>query len=137
MSDTAEYWWGVKNRTLYTGKDFRHHPNKLCTHYNPITGNVAVTPYIKDINCYECKSKIESGEFSKDELKFEDSPEDYYMTNSGKKRFKKQKEFNEKHGICPCGCIWQIKTNTKTKQQFLGCVNYPKCTNTKPLITQQ
>lgn len=133
LSDTAEYWWKDHTYYGYSGPTFYHHPNKLYSHYNPQSGNIKTTPYVNDINCHECKSKIESGEFSKDELRLEDSPETFYMSNSEKKRFNKQKRFEEQYGRCQCGCSWQIRRNNVTQKEFLGCLNYPNCKKTKSI----
>lgn len=131
LSDTAEYWWDVKNRTPYSGKNFRHHTNYACSHINHITGNTATTPYIEDINCYECIEEIKRG--NKEGLIEGKAPEDYYLSNAGKKAYRKQKAFNDKYGLCPCGSIWAIRKNSKTGNEFLGCLQYPKCKNTKPI----
>lgn len=133
LPDMAEAWWKDHTYYGYTGPHFYHHPNKLCSHYRPQTGNIDTTPYINDINCHECKSKIESGEFSKNELKLEDSPETYYMSHGERKKYNKQKAFNNLHGKCSCGSIWTIRKNKTTNQEFLGCLQYPKCKNTKKL----
>ena len=54
------------------------------------------------------------------------------MTGKQKKD-NKRKLFNDKYGKCPCGCNWKVRKNNITKQEFLGCINYPTCKNTKPL----
>lgn len=131
MSDTAEYWWGVKNRSPYMGKEFKHHPKYACSHIRPVTGNTVTTPYINDINCYECIEEIKRGNI--EGLIEGKAPEDFYLTKSGKKAFRKQKAFNDKYGFCPCGSTWTIRKNSKNNTEFLGCLQYPKCKNTKSI----
>lgn len=131
LSDTAEYWQDVKSHKHYTGRHFYHHPTYTCSHYNNVTLNIARTPYIKDINCFECKKQIEQGNVLG--VLNEDAPEDYYLSKNAKKAYRKRKDFNEKHGTCSCGSVWTIRINSKTNEQFLGCSNYPKCKNTKTL----
>lgn len=133
LPDTAEYWWGIKDHRIYTGKQFKHNPNHKCSHFNPASGNVDTTPYIDDINCFECIENLKSGLASKEGLREGKAPETFYMSKREKKAFNKKQEFIKKYGICPCGCNWMIRVNTKTKQEFLGCVNYPTCKNTKTI----
>lgn len=132
LSDTAEYWW-KEPKSPYLGKQFKHHPLHRCSHYNPLTGNTNVTRYIGDINCYECIDNLEKGISSKDGLIEGNAPETYYMSNGEKKRFNAKKLFNEKYGKCDCGCNWQIRKNRSNGQEFLGCINYPTCKNTKTI----
>lgn len=129
LSDTAEYWWR-EPRMPYGGKEFKHHPTHRCSHYNPSSGNTATTPYVKDINCYECIEYIKN---NKEGLIEGDVPEDYYLSKKEKKEWRKQKAFNELHGKCPCGSIWTIRVNRTNNTQFLGCLQYPKCKNTKSI----
>lgn len=131
LSDTAEYWQDVKNKRPYNGRHFRHHPNYSCSHINAMTGNTSTTPYIEDINCFECIEEIKRGNI--DGLIEGKAPEDYYLSNSGKKAYRKQKAFDDKHGLCPCGSRLTIRKNRKNNTDFLGCLQYPKCKNTKPL----
>lgn len=132
MSDTAEYWW-KEPRFGYAGRNFKHNPNHKCEHYNPSSGNTDTTKYIGDINCFECIKNLESGIASKDGLIEGNAPETYYMSHSQRKKHNAQKRFNEQYGKCPCGCNWQIRKNRSNNQEFLGCINYPTCKNTKAM----
>ena len=127
LPDTAEYWWNIKTSRM--PNMFRHGKGINCGHNH----NVMDTEYIEDVECNACKKMIKEG-LTNGMIEGK-SPEMYYMSNSEKKRFKKQKAFIEKYGKCPCGCNWQIRKNNKTGQEFLGCINYPSCKNTKSLIS--
>lgn len=130
LSDTAEYWW-KHVKIPYSGKNFKHHPTHKCSHYNPSTGNTSTTPYLEDINCYECIEYINNT--STEGLILGPSPEDYYMSKKEKKLFRQQKAFEMMYGKCSCGSRWQIRRNSKTGKEFLGCLQYPKCKNTKSI----
>lgn len=132
LSDMAEAWWREPHMT-YMGKEFKHNPNHKCSHYNPSSGNVDTTIYIGDINCYECIENLNSGTASNEGLKDGNAPETFYMSKREKKNFNAQKRFNEQHGKCSCGCNWQIRKNRNNGQEFLGCINYPTCKNTKSI----
>lgn len=125
MSDTAEYWFD-KNmpRSFNT---FRHAEKIDCGHNH----NTKDTPYIDDVECNACKKIIK--ETNPEWLKAGKAPETFYMSHREKKKFNKQKRFNDEHGKCPCGCNWMVRKNRTTGNEFLGCVNYPKCKNTKSL----
>lgn len=41
--------------------------------------------------------------------------------------------FDHEDGHCSCGGHTVRRENRATKQQFYGCSNFPKCTNTEPL----
>ena len=135
LPDGAEYWWDVKNRRTYTGRLFRHHPNYKCSHIRPETGNTCTTPYIDDINCFECIEQIKNGNVVG--LIAGKAPETFYMSKTAAKKHRKQKNmdaaFKEKYGVCPCGRSWRIRKNTHTGQEFLGCANFPTCRNTKSI----
>ena len=135
MSDTAEYWADVKaHRPIYSGKNFKHIPDKKCSHYKPITGNTSTTPYIDDINCYECIERIKNG--FRDGLIEGKAHETYYMSNRERKAFNSAKVFNEKYGKCSCGSHWTIRINKTNNKEFLGCSNYPHCKNTKTITNR-
>lgn len=132
LSDTAEYWWKYP-RMPYSGRTFKHNPNHKCSHYNPSSGNTNTTIYIGDINCFKCIQNMENDATLKDGLKEGNAPETFYMSKREKKAFYAQKRFNEEHGVCSCGSIWQPRINKATGQMFLGCSDYPKCKKTKSL----
>ena len=125
LSDTAEYWFYSKMPRTFNM--FKHGKGIECGHNH----NVMDTEYTEDVECYACKKLIQEG-LTTGMLEGK-APEMYYMSNSEKKKYKKQKAFNEKYGKCPCGCIWTIRKNSINKKEFLGCINYPKCKNTKNL----
>lgn len=128
LSDTAEYWQDVKRKSMYFGgNEFRHAKGVECGHNH----NIMDTEYIDDVECNACKRIIQEGKaIGMIEGK---APETYYMSNKEKKDYNRQKIFNEQHGKCPCGSIWVIRQNTKDKKKFLGCLQYPKCKNTKSI----
>ena len=128
MSDTAEDWFN-KNQVNLPNM-FRHAKGVDCGHNH----NTKDTIYIDDVECWACKKVLLADpSFGEQNMIEGKAPETYYMSNKEKKNHNKRKLFNEKHGICPCGCNWQIKRNRTTNQEFLGCVNYPACRNTKAL----
>jgi ssDNA-binding Zn-finger/Zn-ribbon topoisomerase 1 len=126
MSDTAEYWF---NKTQAgTHNTLRHGKGIECGHNH----NVMDTKYIDDVECYACKKMINDG-ITTGMLEGK-APDMYYMSNSEKKRFKKLKLFIEENGKCNCGCNWTVRRNNQSGESFLGCLNYPKCKNTKALV---
>jgi len=135
MSDTAEYWWDIKDHHVYMGPTFRHHPVHRCSHYNPHSGNVLTTPYIEDINCYECKEWIKNN--GTDGLLEGKASPDFYMTKTAGKKWRKDQEEIKRIGRCPCGSRWVERTNKATGERFFGCLRYPKCKNTKPIGKEQ
>lgn len=125
LPDSAEYWWDVKNNYYtYTGTQFYHIPNADCGHRH-----LHEAKNLGNVNCYACLELIKNG--------YEHGLEEgIYLTHSERKRKREEKridEFNKIHGFCSCGSRWQIRTNKKTGQQFLGCLQYPKCNNTKTI----
>ena len=124
LPDSAEYWWDVKNNYPYTGTQFYHIPNADCGHRH-----LHEAKKLGNVNCYACLELIKNG--------YEHGLEEgIYLTNSERKQKREERridEFNKIHGLCSCGSRWQIRTNKKTGQQFLGCLQYPKCNNTKQL----
>lgn len=134
LSDTAEYWWDIKSRGYgYAGRDFKHIPNSTCGHIKPYTGNTSTTPYIGDINCFACIELLKNG-YNREGLIEGNAPATYYMSIKERKRYNKQQAFNLQHGLCECGSIMQIRMNSKTKEEFLGCIQYPKCKKTKSIV---
>lgn len=125
MSDEAEYWF-YKNmpRSFNT---FRHAEKVNCGHNH----NTKDTPYIDDVECNACKKIIK--ETNPEWMKEGKAPETFYMSKSSKKKHNAVLRFREKYGKCPCGCDWQIRKNRTSGQEFLGCINYPTCKNTKSL----
>lgn len=131
LSDMAEAWWREPNFG-YEGRHFYHIPNSTCGHIKPQTGNTSTTPYIGDINCFACIELLKGG-FNRVGLIEGNAPPTYYMSIKEKKRYNKQETFNKLHGKCECGSIMKIRINTKTKEEFLGCIQYPKCKKTKTI----
>ena len=125
MTDTAEYWWDVKQNKSWVGRTtFYHIPNALCGHKH-----YHEAKKLGNVNCYACLELIKNGYQHNLE-------EGTYLTHSQRKRKaaeNKQKLFNEKHGKCSCGSRWTIRKNKTSGQEFLGCSNYPNCKNTKTL----
>lgn len=122
LSDTAEYWFDVKNRMPYNGRHFTHIPNSTCGHIKRETGNTDVSEYINDINCFACLKLIEQ------------NGNVYGLKNGISKR--QQREIDkEKHrfrfGKCDCGSPMTIRRNRTDNKEFLGCLSYPKCKKTK------
>ncbi len=125
LPDTAEYWWDAHKN--YGGNMFRHAKGVECGHNH----NIMDTIYIEDVECRACIKIIT--EDKPEGLLLGKAPETYYMSHKEKKDRNKKKKFIEQYGICPCGCNWQIRKNKTSRQEFLGCVNYPKCKNTKSI----
>jgi len=124
LSDTAEYWWGVKSHYPYMGKQFIHIPNSTCGHIRKETGNTTISNYLNDINCYACLELIkQNGNIYN--LKEGTSPQQQSIIDKEKYRFR--------FGKCECGSPMIIRKNSKTGQEFLGCLQYPKCKKTQQL----
>lgn len=93
---------------------------QTCTFY----GQTRTSDYVNDINCYEClKALKEKGNIFN--LKEGISKSQQSEIDKEKHKFR--------HGKCSCGSPFTIRTNKTNNQQFLGCLNYPKCKNTKSL----
>jgi hypothetical protein len=126
LPDTAEYWWGVKgyDRKPYMGKHFVHIPNSICGHIDTMTDNTDTSPYLNDINCYACLELIKQNG-------------NIYNLKEGISKRQQSVIDKEKHlfrfGKCECGSPMCERTNKANGQKFLGCTNYPKCKNTKPI----
>lgn len=123
LPDSAEYWWDVKATKSWYGTTFYHIPNAPCGHRH-----LHEAKKLGNVNCYACLELIKNG--------YDHGLEEgIYLTHGQRKRKKeerRQEEFDEKHGLCSCGSRWQIRKNKSTGQEFLGCLQYPKCKNTKP-----
>lgn len=125
MSDTAEYWFDKNSRSVYMGRHFYHIPGANCghTHY-------AEAKQLGNVNCFACLELIKNG--------YEHGLKPgKYLTHGEKKRRvqqSRQAEFDKVNGKCSCGSRWTLRTNKITNEQFLGCLQYPKCKNTKSYI---
>ncbi len=125
MSDTAEDWFYKNMPRPYN--TFRHAEKIDCGHNH----NTTDTPYIEDVECRACKKII--AESKPEWMKEGKAPETFYMSKKQKKLYNAKKRFQELHGKCPCGRDWQIRVNKATGKEFLGCINYPTCKNTKTI----
>lgn len=125
----------------YMGPTYYHHPTFTCSHYNPASGNTLRTPYLEDINCWECNAAIMEGKW--DGVLRGHAPKYYYMSKTQAKKERKrdnaQKRAQEQYAIahkangCDCGGIFVERINKATGQKFLGCNRYPNCKKTKPI----
>jgi len=125
MSDTAEYWWDVKNRVpRIPSIPMIHIPKSTCGHISKMTGNTAISNYLNDISCYACLKMIKQNG-------------NIYGLKEGVSPRQQSEMDKEKHryrfGKCECGSPMCERKNSKTGQTFLGCANYPKCKKTKTL----
>lgn len=97
LPDMAEYWWDVKSRRPYTGREFYHIPNVNCGHRH-----LHEAKRIGDVNCFSCLKLIEEGfEHGLPEGKTD------FRIKGQKKRDRMAKEAKierEKLGKCACGC---------------------------------
>lgn len=127
MSDTAEYWHDVKNRVSRSPKiHMVHFRNSPCGHINHITRNTDTSEYLCDITCYTCVRLLK------------DNGNIYSLKEGVSPR--KQSEIDKekhyfRHGKCDCGHAMKLRSNSKTKEQFLGCSNYPTCKKNKSITT--
>jgi ssDNA-binding Zn-finger/Zn-ribbon topoisomerase 1 len=122
LTDTAEYWWDIKNRTPYLGRDFVHIPNSTCGHIKKETRNTDTSEYLNDINCYACLKLIEENG-NVYGLKEGISKRQQSAIDKEKNRFR--------FGKCECGSPMCERKNSKTGEKFLGCLQYPKCKKTR------
>lgn len=124
LSDTAEYWWR-EPKMPYSGMHFVHIPNSTCGHIRKETGNTDTSEYLNDINCFACLELIKQNG-------------NIYNLKEGLSKREQSKIDKEKHrfrfGKCTCGSPMQERRNKITGQKFLGCIQYPRCKNTKSLI---
>lgn len=111
MSDTAEYWWDLKDRK--SSRVFIHIKGYDCGHFH-----LYETKKLSEVDCYACLRHIEKTQELKQRLE----------------QSKKAIEDNKfKHGKCSCGNPMRVRKNRVTGEEFLGCSNYPTCKNTKSL----
>lgn len=89
---------------------------------------------LKDITCPRCRQLLKTDDGLRktfDAL----TPPDVIMKVPEKSYFWNYVNSHKKsatYSICECGRLLKIRTNSKTKQKFLGCSNYPICKRTKP-----
>ncbi|TDX83946.1 topoisomerase DNA-binding C4 zinc finger domain-containing protein [Epilithonimonas xixisoli] len=128
LPDGAEYW---QKNSFHLPNTFRHAKGVECVH-----NHNTETEYINDVECRACLKIIE--EKRPENLMDGDAPEFYYYSKTYAKKMRKAKkereEFNDKYGVCDCGCDWRIRLNKSNSQEFLGCSNYPKCKKTKSIL---
>ena len=125
MSDEAEFWFNYNSpKEVYMGRHFIHIKDSECGHFKKNTGNVDSSEYLNDINCFACLKLIEQNG-------------NIYGLKEGVSKREQSKIDKEKHrfhfGKCECGSPLCQRINTKSKEKFLGCINYPKCKKTYPL----
>lgn len=102
LPDTAEYWWDVKGASQRR-KDkhvFTHKKGLECGHFH-----VYESKKIKQVDCHACIKILKETIHNYDEVMNPPPP----------------------YGLCKCGGELRLKKNTKTKELFLGCSNFPKC----------
>lgn len=123
LSDMAEAWWR-EPKMPYMGRDFVHIPNSTCGHINPQSGNTDTSEYLNDINCFACLKLIEENG-------------NIYNLKEGISKRQQSAIDKEKHrfrfGKCECGSPMCKRKNKKTGQEFLACLQFPKCKITKSI----
>lgn len=127
MSDTAEYWFDVKNRRPYNGPDYYHIPGFECGHRH-----LYEAKYVSDVNCKQCKAAIAKGH--PHGLKSDEQKEIDQANRERSKRLNLIKGWKQKYPHnpdCSCGFVMLERTNKSNGQTFYGCSQYPKCKNTK------
>jgi len=122
MSDTAEdFFYHNYPKEVYKGREFTHIPNSTCGHFKKETGNVRSSEYLNDINCFACLELIEKHG-------------NIYGLKDGVSKTEQSKIDKENHrfrfGKCECGNPLTQRINSRSKEIFLGCSNYPKCKKT-------
>ena len=130
LSDTAEYWWDIKNKQYK--HTFTHIKGIDCGHYH-----VYETEVLDNIDCYACKKLISDDLELKERLRIIN---DEFLLKEEKKKLNKLKQAkensvrkNRKNPICSCGYVFVKRTNHKNRNEFWGCFNYPSCKNTKSI----
>lgn len=127
MTDTAEYWWGIKNRKPYNGPDYYHIPGLDCGHRHLFEAK-----YVSDVNCTACKKALASAEFVHN-LKSDQQKEMDEANRERSKRLNSIKGWKQKYPNnpdCSCGFVMLERTNKSTGQSFYGCSQYPICKTT-------
>jgi len=122
MSDTAEdYFYSNYPKEVYLGRHFIHIKDSECGHFNLLNGNCDSSEYLNDINCFACLELINKNG-------------NIYSLKDGISKIEQSKIDKEKHrfryGKCECGNPLTQRINSKSKDKFLGCYNYPKCKKT-------
>lgn len=127
MTDTAEYWNDVKRNHPHVGPNYFHVPGAACGHRHLFEAKK-----LGDVNCRACLKLIDEG-------LHHDLPPGVYESKSAKKRRLKHErcvlEQENLYGRCSCGSLFTPRTNSSTRQQFLGCSSYPRCKNTKSILS--
>lgn len=123
MSDTAEYWHGIrKGRSHFKGPDYYHIPDVDCGHFHWYTAK-----FIEQVNCKGCLKLIREG------LVHNLAHEPLKVETRRKRKIKNPMQH------CPeCSGILTERTNSKDGSKFMGCSNFPLCTHTENIwvITQ-
>lgn len=116
MSDTAEYWWDVKNSSSGYYHVMTHIEGCECGRKHKQT-----TKLLREVDCNKCKKIFaEMGNIFDLDV----------ISRSQQKELDKQAREKNK---CSCGAQMKIRTNSVTQKQFKGCSRYPHCKITKEL----
>jgi len=119
LTDTAEYWWGVKRNYPYVGPNYYHIPGAECGHRHLFEAK-----RLGDVNCYSCLKLIKEGYDHK-------LPEGITESKSAKRRRLREEreiaEMEKLYGRCVCGALRTERKNSNTGELFLGCTRYPIC----------
>ena len=98
LTDTTEYWWDVKRKV--NNKVFTHKQGLNCGHFH-----VSESKKIKYIDCHACIKILKETIHNYDDII---NPKPLYEN-------------------CICGNKRIKRINKTTKEEFLGCNNWPKC----------
>jgi len=127
MSDTAEYWFDIKNRHVYTGPDYYHIPDFDCGHKHWFEAK-----FIDEVNCNSCKKALQDGLEhnlkSVEDHKRHDANKLLQRANNIKNKWKQKYPNNPD---CPsCGFVMIEKVNKSNGNKFWGCCQFPNCKKT-------
>lgn len=102
MSDTAEYWWDIKNAWMKKKYKhvFTHKKGMECGHHH-----VMESKKLKHIDCHACIAILK-----------EQLPDYEQIMNPP-----------PPYGVCTCGYHRVKRMNKATKEEFLGCSAWPEC----------
>lgn len=130
LSDTAEYWWDIKNKPYK--HTFTHIKGVDCGHYH-----VCETKLMDSIDCYACLELIKNDPQIKELVETANANELLQRKNNEEN---KKKQYRDKllrkhrnNPKCSCGFPFVKRVNHKSRNNFWGCSNYPKCKQTKSI----
>ena len=133
LSDTTEYWKDIKNNFNRFYVSYIHLKGKECNYFHKCEddniGNVTCPACIK---LFTDEEKIEYSKIQKKREKRRRQKQNRKNRTSLEWYLADQKRIG--YSFCICGKPMVKRTNRKTKEDFWGCWDYPKCKHTENIV---